>query len=133
METIIKKAIKGGWKPTDDWDEVEFIGIRSFSGLSFALSFKGIYSEEDANEDLKITAGTTWESTIHIAYRTAVCDPLFWQSLGKACGWVWGDEADTHFGKAIDHINIYHALRFHEINLTEGWSKAVEYLEGIIK
>ena len=25
------------------------------------------------------------------------------------------------------------ALRFHEINLTEGWDKAVEYLTNLIK
>ncbi len=52
-------------------------------------------------------------------------DPLFWQALGKACGW------NPH--KKISDVDwIDHALRFHKINLTQGWDKAVEYLADLI-
>jgi hypothetical protein len=60
-------------------------------------------------------------------------DPLFWQSLGKACRW---EEPKPRF--QFDSDNSHkdwksNALRFHEINLAEGWSKAVEWLENLIK
>lgn len=53
-------------------------------------------------------------------------DPLFWQALGKACG--WGKDYD---GEPEEWLSI--ALRFYEINLTEGWDKAVAYLAEITK
>ena len=52
-----------------------------------------------------------------------VCDHLFWQALGKACRWNWLDKRNWK----------YFAIHFHEINLTQGWDKAVEYLEDLIK
>ena len=59
-----------------------------------------------------------------------------WQALGKSCGWNWTDEAlKDPIGEAMPEFNsihIYHALKFHEINLTQGWDKAVEWLEGLI-
>ncbi len=72
-------------------------------------------------------------------------DKTFWQALGKACGWK-GKKRDM-FDKIIfaqmgidierdaplkDCWKLF-ALRFHEINLTEGWDKAVEYLNSLIK
>lgn len=62
-------------------------------------------------------------------FRFMVIDPLFWQSLGKACGWGIDRESYMQF---IPQWRDY-ALRFHEINLTEGWDKAVEYLNSLIK
>lgn len=66
-----------------------------------------------------------------VSDEAVVCDPLFWQSLGKACGW------DEHFSSGVHLIDIeawlYQAERFHEINLTEGWEKAINYLTEIIK
>lgn len=69
--------------------------------------------------------------------KVVVLDRVFWIALGKACGWAkdfvemkisWGG-----FVSSDNHIDrwTYNALRFHEINLTEGWSKAVEYLTKI--
>lgn len=89
------------------------------------------------------------EKTIHnqIGYeKVLICDPLFWQTLGKSCGWVHKFYCDEGSGNSwycrecsrprtastrkehCEKIYLYYALRFHEINLTEGWSKAVEYL-----
>ena len=73
-----------------------------------------------------------------------VLDPLFWQSLGKACGWKKTDEQLFWLGNIKDKVNDYsvcgigelwkyYALRFHEINLTEGWDEAVKWLEDLIK
>ncbi len=57
-------------------------------------------------------------------YRIIVCDPLFWQALGKASGW---DKMIPMMAK--DQWWLLDALRFHEINLTEGWDKAVAYVK----
>lgn len=69
-----------------------------------------------------------------------ILDPLFWQSLGKACGWE-GEEIRMHLGErgissayfGKHHEYIYQATKFHIINLTEGWDKAVEYLTETIR
>lgn len=58
-------------------------------------------------------------------YTYLVCDPIFWQALGKSCG--WREEP------ALKQNWEFIALSFHEINLTEGWDKAVKYLEDLIK
>lgn len=68
-----------------------------------------------------------------------ICNPLFWQALGKACGWredqvmgsvsvMYSLDESKRFG---DITWQYHALRFHEINLTEDWSVAVDYLRSV--
>ncbi len=58
-------------------------------------------------------------------------DPLFWQALGKACEWeqikfppqtAWSDKQW-----------LLHAQNFYHINLTEGWDKAIAYLEELLK
>lgn len=58
-----------------------------------------------------------------------VLDPLFWQALGKACGWELGK---TKWDVATAPQWLEYSLQFHEINLTEGWDKAVSYLEELI-
>jgi hypothetical protein len=58
-----------------------------------------------------------------------VCDPSFWQALGKACGWECEDTAHPTGKDRWQH----YAFRFHEINLTEDWDKAIAYLEDLIK
>lgn len=71
-------------------------------------------------------------------------DPLFWQALGKSCGW---NESDCVFVDWIkdgvgyvmldggEEIPVWHskALRFHELNLTSGWDSAIAYLTNLIK
>lgn len=66
-------------------------------------------------------------------YKDCVLDPLFWQALGKACG--WGNKRTYNQADQLEVESYWkmYALRFHEINLTEGWDKAVEYLENLIK
>lgn len=73
-------------------------------------------------------------------YNRAILDPLFWQALGKACRWkkipanldgkkVMFPQGDTEYSNAWK----YYTLHFHEINLTEGWDKAVAYLHEVAK
>ena len=119
MENIIKKAIEGGWRPNNILNEVGTL-----------------YSLERGHFDKK----------------KIILDPLFWQSLGKACGRDkrvckgCGSpekqiDGEYHLicpkcnrgGESRIDMHLFHALRFHEINLTEGWSKAVEYLEDLVK
>lgn len=51
-----------------------------------------------------------------------------WQECGKACG--WGDK--SIIGSIIPKWQ-YVAFRFHEINLTQGFEEAVDWLEELIK
>lgn len=107
MENIIKKAIEGGYAN----DRPEYARQHLITG------FEG-------------------------DFRFMVIDPLFWQSLGKACGWE-GRQSDmvdafayamsARTGKIPKTVWQRNALKFHEINLTEGWDKAVEWLNGLIK
>lgn len=100
METIIKKAIEGGY---DKY-------------------FKR-YDEE---------ADYTLQGAGEILVKRAVLDPLFWQALGKVCGWEGHSPADVTSGEC-EYMGdwIGNGITFHEINLTEGWEKAVEYLQQI--
>lgn len=49
--------------------------------------------------------------------------PEFWKALGVACNWP-----DT-----LSPIWLQNALHFYEISLTEGWEKAIRWLERVIK
>lgn len=103
MKTIIKKAIEGGWVAKMCVDP---------------------------------------EVNFHWYRHEIVLDPTFWQALGKACNWrsYWtfrplkNIEEDRANGKVTPGNWVeHHALKFHEINLTEDWDKAVLYLQEIIK
>lgn len=113
MENIIKKAIEGGWKPR------EFIKnhVLNVGNRTFLLD------------------------------DSPLLDPLFWQALGKSLGWENGTFDIPVTGRNwIYYVNNNHAFnlkvrkeawnyygcRFHEINLTEGWEKAVEWLNNLI-
>jgi len=69
--------------------------------------------------------------------RAITLDPLFWQALGKQCGWQYGRylKRKSFVGskkvevESLDNVPI----RFHEINLTEGWEAAVKYLSEVTK
>ena len=56
-----------------------------------------------------------------------ICDPLFWQALFP------GKNMHVVTLSGNKPIWVHQSLKFHEINLTEGWNKAVEYLENLIK
>lgn len=75
-----------------------------------------------------------------------VLDPLFWQALGKACGWEWYcmccggvrkfEEFYCHNSEMNTSLRIgwcYNALEFHRVNLTQGFDKAVEWLNNLIE
>ncbi len=108
MEKIIKKAIEGGY-------ELEGYDLSRWNkGTSLSLP------ELD---------------------RLVVCDPLFWQALSKTC--EWGSTGLTkscleklcNDGMEIREIMVWemYALRFHEINLTQGFEKSVEWLSNLIQ
>lgn len=73
---------------------------------------------------VKFRLNGDWDATFFM-------DSSFWQALGKACGWDWGyckdedSEYNNHCTKCIHR-------RFHEINLTEGFDKAVDYLKKLL-
>jgi len=132
MENVIKKAIEGGFKPK--YTKQGLIWSKTEQGVSYLCP--------------------------HGTFEHYVLDPLFWQALGKAC-WIeictnpdhsfidaMGSVQSSDIGRLgcplcghnEDHVIPSskllwkkHALSFHEINLTEGWSKACEYLESITK
>lgn len=105
MENIIKKAMSVGWKQ-GEWVPNWAMG-----------------------EELKIN------------FHSAILDPLFWQALGKASKW---DDANVIESGELQHPQFhrhyryvtplwkFRALMFYEINLNEGWDKAVEHLGYLI-
>lgn len=105
MEQIIKKAIEGGWICEYDEHVIE-MNARKFS------------------------KSTAWK--MRCAY--FLCDPLFWQALGRACVWVKDENritiGDNYIGKREEWV--LYSLTFHEINLTEGWDKAISWLEDLL-
>ena len=145
METIIKKSIEGGYRAIIHCDkEVEFGGANA-----------GRF-EKNGLETMHGDSIWTFKhngSSFSQQHSITVLDPLFWQALGKACGWgeeMYANEeekkvlkdmttpfnADSVFiqpSKSIISGPLYYALKFHEINLTQGWDKAVEWLSDLIK
>lgn len=125
MENIIKKAQEGDYLLFLPYEKIEYINMWLICTLKphYRVNSKKIQE---------------------IPIASIFIDPLFWQALGKACGW-----GDVHYEycPAIDYgeygepcecdcsANIEwkeNALCFHEINLTESFDKAIEYLESII-
>lgn len=134
MEEIIKKAVEGGYK---------FPNL-IINEMMFKDTWRGRFVYGKTN------------SEIEICLESIVCESIFWQALGKAYGWktihsscgtemkprspfnpkflvCWLCYGDIESGGKEMIGWLYHALRFHEINLTEGWSEAVTYLQGVTK
>lgn len=86
MESIIKKAIEGGYKK------------------------ERYYFDENGNFDDE-------------PYEVVLMKSSFWQALGKACGW----------DKEYENKWMDVAHEFYAHNLVEGWNKAVEWLEELVK
>ena len=115
MQNIIQKAIEGGWKSVCGNCQESWFGHKQTRiGNRYCMALPDLHK--------------------------TVCDPSFWQSFGKACGWektmfcaVCGNGTGIDSDERFMPEWQYHALRFHEINLTEGWDKAVAYLEDLIK
>lgn len=146
MENIIKKAIEGGYK--NEKSQCYRCGLRRREVKGFMLP-----CENDK--------GFKYKSHLfrrpHNGIGVYILDPLFWQALGKACGWkkytweTWGNLDVLNLREQTDdeksnapwstntvpavrrYTNVYYAMLFHQINLTEGWDKAVEYLEELTK
>jgi len=106
METIIKKAIEGGYPKHPVW----------------------IFNESTEKNEISKTAVNIF-----------ILDPLFWQAIKKAKGWTefaflpicpHCGKKDS-FGERVFSWK-YYALKFHEINLTEGFESAVSWLEKLI-
>lgn len=78
MKEAIQKAIVGGWV----WDK----------DMSTRLL-------EVSNVDISISARNgSWIQML--PYEKLWCDPLFWQSLGKALGWDTGEHLDWSYPNA---------------------------------
>lgn len=125
MEKIINKAIEGG------------------------------YNEYAFCNEFDIGEGTT-----NFCHYKVVTDPLFWQALGKSCGWT-----TLHYYRVCTNVECEcssseerwmsysfcprcatelqersysskewqeNALRFHEINLTQGFDSAVAWLSDLV-
>jgi hypothetical protein len=78
-----------------------------------------------------ITQLTIWENKsrkcgLGIDSLYILNDPFFWQALGKALGWklkvcvVWDWDMSHQYPVTLMPSWEYHALRYHEINLTGG-------------
>lgn len=103
-EQIIKKSIDGGYS----WNEYLNTG-----GLIYDLErYVNIGQKDHLN-------------------RKIILDPIFWQALGKACGWENAiDKFDDK--KLVGRTHIEKALDFHEINLTQSFDSAVDWLSNEI-
>jgi len=73
-----------------------------------------------------IEGGYSWSGTKGQA--EMLLDPLFWQALGKACGWKKVHDDPKLCGRVFPDWKD-NALRFHETNLTQGFDKAIEFLQ----
>lgn len=86
-----------------------------------------------------------FEETQHITERFMILHPLFWQALGKSLGWNTNmdyrsytiSSGNPDLGVLSTEMRaprwLFESIRFHEINLTEGWDSAVEYLTNLIE
>lgn len=66
--------------------------------------------------------------------KSFVLDPNFWEAIGRAKGWENGEEYNgSNYETSYQGECKTNALRFHEINLTQGWQPAIEYLYSLTK
>ncbi len=111
MYKIIQKAIEGGYMQGFIFNSIAGTGEIFF-------------------ESKNVLKQGTYRSKEKI-----VLDPLFWQALGKACGWGSTNlYKATLYGKPSREIMEWemNALHFYELNLIEGWDAAVEYITSLV-
>lgn len=62
-----------------------------------------------------------------------VLDCDFWKALGKSCRWEGYSPHDVTSGEA-EYLGdwIGYAIEFYSINITEGWDKAISWLEELV-
>lgn len=145
MEKIIKKAIEANY----DFEKSEYDGLvpqLKFSHNEFrmhkeykVLMVRAVYLQPDGQ------TCASWVRFKEMCKRKTnqfVLDSLFWQALGKACGWTRrghnrNEDELINKGMIVAHEDntrdewCFHALVFHEINLTEDWDKAINYLKEV--
>lgn len=110
MDKIIEKAISGGWSPMNCW-----------TGLSNTSNSK-VLNFWVVGQDLALQR---W-------FEAILMDPLFWHSLGKACGWC--EQMYTEKQNATPGFwYLDKALYFHEKNLTTSFEEAVAWLGKVVE
>lgn len=62
--------------------------------------------------------------------KSFVLDPNFWEAIGRAKGWE--EEYFEKYGIETKFFFLGYAMEFMEINLTQGWQPAIEYLYSLI-
>ena len=82
--------------------------------------------EEEVDPDWM--TGFTAKASVNI--KEITLDPLFWQALATNCKW---QVSDCLTGKKENTLPLSIPLEFYRINLTEGWDKAIEYLQASLK
>ena len=128
MENIIKKAIDGGYAIQQSY----YVHPVSFTALKHTNEYHTVF-ELDYTTVIEDENGEEKTVPVTASYQTSkiILDPLFWQALGKACNWR---EDELRYDDSIRDYGawLYRAETFYNINLTEGFEKAVEYLETLI-
>lgn len=116
MQEIIEKAIEGGYSIQESY----YMRHLNFIGLIHTNEFNTVF-ETDETVDIEDNFGNMKKVPMTTSHQTKSLffDHLFWQCLGKACGWTENE---------IVSIPKYNMLCFMEINYTQGFDKAVEWL-----
>lgn len=104
METVIKRAIEGRWEPK--FGEINWVVYNAIGGDS--------------------------RTATRLPNDSVFLDPLFWQALGKAEGWVFCNCGGDEEGKCLYRGEswIYHWHRFID-HLTNG-GKPDEFFEKLL-
>lgn len=119
MEEIIKKAIEGGWRAFNH---------SSGNYIDYGWQILVTGDRKDIYQICMLTLARE-RTSILIPKSDIVCDSLFWQALGYS-----SERYSTkEYMEADGFLWLKYALRFHEINLTKGWDKAVAYLQEVTK
>mgnify|MGYP006921414538 CR=1 FL=1 len=105
MDAILRKAIQGGYDEGRDW---KFLGAN-------------IYWAQWLN-------GNGDRQSVSIS-EYFLFKP-FWESLGKACGWIETKPSRPTVGMIDDCM--HYAIVFHKMNLLEGRIQAIAWLEELI-
>lgn len=82
-----------------------------------------------------IEGGYVVDTSSYDSIRCSFMNSQFWQALGKAKEWEDGDWCMGSSGYEYKDKDdwLKHALKFYEINLTQGFDEAVKWLEDLIK
>lgn len=118
MENIIRKSIEGNWK--------------QWYGINKEPAFV-VYCDRSIADTWWVRWDTFPAQPMEgqrIDIKHMVLDPKFWLALSRACKW---DVQMVANPQPHNYRWFIEALKFYEINLTDGWQKAIEYLESVVK